>query len=326
MAENAEKEWNLLKKKLADKKQSFEQANVVWMEAMESQQKCMDAYTAAQKQYLDGISGTLAEKLIPGEPCPVCGSREHPKPARLSQKKVTEKELDTLNKKLNACTKAVSRNAELRRNAEAVYQNLQQEAGKAEQNMIALQTAYEELLGQKISGIENAMQLLKERKTSETWILSFREEEKQIQQLLTAVQGEVTAANVQLAKAQEASKEGKLRFEEQQTIWKQALSEHGFADEEEFIRSLMQTKEKNTCRETLISYRTTLENVRTEEQKQQEKLEGKIRPKLKEMEYELQIAETEQKNRSKELILAQQEVQRIKRIEQSENLNLIELL
>ena len=317
VAENAEKEWNLLKKKLADKKQSFEQANVVWMEAMESQQKCMDAYTAAQKQYLDGISGTLAEKLIPGEPCPVCGSREHPKPARLSQKKVTEKELDTLNKKLNACTKAVSRNAELRRNAEAVYQNLQQEAGKAEQNMIALQTAYEELLGQKISGIENAMQLLKERKTSETWILSFREEEKQIQQLLTAVQGEVTAANVQLAKAQEASKEGKLRFEEQQTIWKQALSEHGFADEEEFIRSLMQTKEKNTCRETLISYRTTLENVRTEEQKQQEKLEGKIRPKLKEMEYELQIAESEQKNRSKELILAQQEVQRIKRIEES---------
>ena len=230
---------------------------------------------------------------------------------------MTEKELDTLNKKLNTCTKAVSRNAELRRNAEAVYQNLQQEAGKAEQNMIALQTAYEELLGQKISGIENAMQLLKERKTSETWILSFREEEKQIQQLLTAVQGEVTAANVQLAKAQEASKEGKLRFEEQQTIWKQALSEHGFADEEEFIRSLMQTKEKNTCRETLISYRTTLENVRTEEQKQQEKLEGKIRPKLKEMEYELQIAETEQKNRSKELILAQQEVQRIKRIEDS---------
>ena len=71
------------------------------------------------------------------------------------------------------------------------------------------------------------------------------------------------------------------------------------------------------CRETLISYRTTLENVRTEEQKQQEKLEGKIRPKLKEMEYELQIAETEQKNRSKELILAQQEVQRIKRIEDS---------
>ena len=135
--------------------------------------------------------------------------------------------------------------------------------------------------------------------------------------MLTAVQGEVTAANVQLAKAQEASKEGKLRFEEQQTIWKQALSEHGFADEEEFIRSLMQTKEKNTCRETLISYRTTLENVRTEEQKQQEKLEGKIRPKLKEMEYELQIAETEQKNRSKELILAQQEVQRIKRIEES---------
>ena len=162
MAENAEKEWNLLKKKLADKKQSFEQANVVWMEAMESQQKCMDAYSSAQKQYLDGISGTLAEKLIPGEPCPVCGSREHPKPARLSQKKVTEKELDTLNKKLNACTKAVSRNAELRRNAEAVYQNLQQEAGKAEQNMIALQTAYEELLGQKISGIENAMQLKEE--------------------------------------------------------------------------------------------------------------------------------------------------------------------
>ncbi len=39
------------------------------------------AYRQLEKAYLDGQAGILAVGLQPGEPCPVCGSVEHPSPA-----------------------------------------------------------------------------------------------------------------------------------------------------------------------------------------------------------------------------------------------------
>ncbi len=36
---------------------------------------------AAGRERDASVAGTLAERLVPGEPCPVCGSTEHPKPA-----------------------------------------------------------------------------------------------------------------------------------------------------------------------------------------------------------------------------------------------------
>lgn len=39
-------------------------------------------YEQMQQQYLDGQAGILSEQLTDGKPCPVCGSLEHPQPAK----------------------------------------------------------------------------------------------------------------------------------------------------------------------------------------------------------------------------------------------------
>ena len=39
----------------------------------------------------------MAQELLDGEPCPVCGSREHPAPARLSAQAPREAELKAAN-------------------------------------------------------------------------------------------------------------------------------------------------------------------------------------------------------------------------------------
>ncbi len=55
--------------------------------AQEAYSRIREQYQAAQEQYernrqvfLDAQAGFLARELRPGEPCPVCGSREHPRP------------------------------------------------------------------------------------------------------------------------------------------------------------------------------------------------------------------------------------------------------
>lgn len=53
-----------------------------------------DAAAALSRAYLDGQAGVLALQLEPGEPCPVCGSTEHPRPAAQADAVPTQEDLD----------------------------------------------------------------------------------------------------------------------------------------------------------------------------------------------------------------------------------------
>ena len=77
---------------------AFEKADRAWQQALEQQKTARDAYQRAQATYLRGIGGILAQKLVQGEPCPVCGSREHPAPAAVQEGHITDSELDALAK------------------------------------------------------------------------------------------------------------------------------------------------------------------------------------------------------------------------------------
>lgn len=57
-----------------------------------------DEYETLNKAYLDEQAGILAVELKDGQPCPVCGSTEHPAPAVLSVKAPTKAELDRAKK------------------------------------------------------------------------------------------------------------------------------------------------------------------------------------------------------------------------------------
>lgn len=55
-----------------------------------------EEYDQAYQTFLDGQAGVLARHLEDGEPCPVCGSREHPKKAGSMEQVPSQEELDQL--------------------------------------------------------------------------------------------------------------------------------------------------------------------------------------------------------------------------------------
>lgn len=57
------------------------------------------SYEEKNRIFIEEQVGIIAEELKEGEPCPVCGSREHPRKAHLSEKAVTQQEVEQAKQK-----------------------------------------------------------------------------------------------------------------------------------------------------------------------------------------------------------------------------------
>ncbi|MDE5770758.1 MAG: SMC family ATPase [Ruminococcus sp.] len=73
-------------KDVVSQKRKAEKAQQDYIKARQAYIEKNTEYTAKQTAFLDAQAGFIArEKLKPDEPCPVCGSLEHPNPCRLSE-------------------------------------------------------------------------------------------------------------------------------------------------------------------------------------------------------------------------------------------------
>ncbi len=72
-----------------------------WERLRKKLKKLSDDYQAKSKEhdrvyqmFIEGQAGLLAQALAPGEPCPVCGSREHPQKALVTREAATKQQVE----------------------------------------------------------------------------------------------------------------------------------------------------------------------------------------------------------------------------------------
>lgn len=88
-------------RQLEEKKTQYEKTTALWEKAALAYQGAKEhadlmqtEYVGKNQAFLDEQAGILAQELKEGEPCPVCGSLSHPRPARLAQSAPSEKEVE----------------------------------------------------------------------------------------------------------------------------------------------------------------------------------------------------------------------------------------
>ena len=81
------------------------------------------------RRRLAGYSGELAQRLVPGEPCAVCGSTHHPDPAELGDDPVTAEAIDAAEAAREEAVVAHDRATDARREAEAALRAAEARAG-----------------------------------------------------------------------------------------------------------------------------------------------------------------------------------------------------
>ena len=182
-------------------------SQALYLAADERASQLMQAYDALHRAFLDEQAGIMACRLEPGQPCPVCGSRNHPTPARMAETAPTEEEV----KKARKAYEKAARETEKAGSAAA------RERGKAIALEDALRKQAEDLLSlreiekagsrarEMVSGLTLSLEELdrallaiakkQERKATLDLLIPGKEK------ALSCADAELTAAKEQLASA-----------------------------------------------------------------------------------------------------------------------------
>ena len=95
-AKERDKKIKEIKKLLLEEaafKVAFESAQADYLRKSKNAADALALHTNLNKAFLDAQAGLLAQNLFEGEPCPVCGSLEHPSPAPVADTVPTEKDI-----------------------------------------------------------------------------------------------------------------------------------------------------------------------------------------------------------------------------------------
>ncbi len=88
--------------------EKVEEKDPLCRELIQDSENLSERYDRLYHRFLGGQAGLLSEQLVPGEPCPVCGSVTHPHPAERDEEVPSEEELNRLAKQKERARKKAS--------------------------------------------------------------------------------------------------------------------------------------------------------------------------------------------------------------------------
>ncbi len=269
-------DYNIAKGDLEKKQREFEKA--------QGEYNKLDEEYKRQEQILENCrAGILAQTLAAGQPCPVCGSTQHPSPARLPAEAVTEADLKQSKAALELARQAKDNLLTEAENAKGILQNQGEqlkknviktlaeagqpqieEAAKGEELTAQLQQAAQKIdtkirdvkqkqqkLGQKCLDYIEAARLEKPSARPS----SVKQAIELAQQAAAAVQGSLDTAAGSLSALQNSLTEQQNKAAACQVDFAAVLQQKGFADEAEFKQLLVTEEKISQTEKTLEDYR-----------------------------------------------------------------------
>ena len=271
----------------------------------------MEEHRKLLAAYLAGITGELAASLVEGQPCPVCGSREHPQ-------KAVRTEADTSKEHVE----------EKRAEAEAVYQKLQQTMQKQEQAkkkyeekqrlaqelQLAKETAYTRLAEMQNNLIPEIGSLAELQKKLQQLTDEIRKDTEKLQSLTKMLEQANNTVAETAAKAELARQEEELTQKKQEAAMQmvaKGLSEHGFADIKEAEQLLMGEKELEGMRRQIADYDAGKKAAEEQVMRLQEELGRQQEPDEEACKTELARLEKLQETYAKETAVLSETIRRL---------------
>ena len=297
----AETECAGLKKELVEREKELALLQKQFLIKEEETGRKRKIYEEADSRYKRAAVGIAARLLREGEPCPVCGSLSHPKVAEVSEEIPSEEEL-----------------TEWKKQYERSEQEKQQIFVRTQTALHKKQETHEmaEKWKQKLLEIEQERQKLSDF-VKETVKKPYQQERRRFEEKLERFTRLHTLREEKQQAAEKNKQENVQKKEELRTAlleWEKALSEHGFASEEDFEKSRRSLKERKELEERAAAYLEEKNRLETLFVHLSKEAEGKQYTELSGLEEQLETSrarKTEEGKRMEELTARRNEAGRI---------------
>ena len=226
-----EEAWNRQKKTVVTTQQNFREASLEYRQEQER-------YEAMRQIFFNMQAGLIArEQLKPGQPCPVCGSLEHPAPCELAEEHstLTREKLDEMSvsveerrKEQESCASSAEAALELANEKEKqLKEALERLFGHLQEHGCEIPEAVELALAEAV--VQDEMQQLKEQ---EQQLNAEVAKLKQAQRHLQEAEEETEKLETQYKAAQQKEQEIHVALEGNRAVLKQLQREQSYTSRE----------------------------------------------------------------------------------------------
>ena len=280
--------------------------------AFDAQEQAKTAHSQGQARYRRSIGGILAATLKTGERCPVCGSLEHPNPAKQSEDHITEAQLDKLSKAMTKADREVTTARKARTQAEQEKNEAQKALSEGEQALALASANCRSAEAQKIPGIETAQTLERTIASLNREVQTWENAGKTLLDAKTASEGSFRAAQLAMEEAEGAFLAANNTYTKQTALWEASCASGGFGSERDYLAACLDPREKQRRREQVAAFRSDLKVAEASLEEQKKLVDGKPLPNIPHLAKALTQAEEKKNNLNKQKILLDSHIKQLR--------------
>ena len=228
--------------------------------------------------YLAGITGELAGQLKKGQPCPVCGSTEHPHKAKAAENSVTKAKVDSKKKATEQKYQEMQEQISEQEKAKKLVEEKHAAVERTNTEVTALSERLNSRKKNLVEGVATAKKLEEEIAKLQASIEEYEDSKKKLLTEEKSAKDAYLESKTKIGSAEAETKAADKAHSEAEQALRKALKENNFESQVDAEELMLDDEEMENLSSQIATYDANVETAKENLKSIKEELKGKREP------------------------------------------------